>query len=152
MFQFLKVKVKIKSIGSFWEVDSNRLITHGWEFIKGGNHWWQGAPPTFIIVLVISEFLLKQIDISAHNIDIINMCDPILWNKKYLTLVSNFLISSIFIRIGMRNIRFNSIENHIITQFLTINMRIVVDRVPNINIDFVEDECVSIIDTLYTRI
>lgn len=87
MHDLIKIPHSING-GIFCQVDITNNVGKGWVNIIGGNHWWMGALPSFINILIIINLKVSlRLNISKA-IDKINMCDLTAWVRKYLMDVS----------------------------------------------------------------
>lgn len=103
------IRLKIRSGINFWIVDSKKILIHLEDNITLKNHVWQGANPNLIIMAkIIKVFTPLSTNKSANVEEKKNQSDATACVKKYLTLFSNWNKDPLAVKIGIKEIIFNS--------------------------------------------
>ena len=112
-----KVNIKINKGINFCHVIKIKHIGHDKAAITGGNQKWQGAIPSFVIILIKNKNNIIILDIAKEDINkdiilVINIIELNNWIRKYLIEASREIeLEELIIR-GIIENKFNSNPLH----------------------------------------
>lgn len=117
VMKFTELFIKITKGANFWITKSNLTDFHDKPFITEGNHWWKGAPATFIMsASTMSRIVVGLVVVVKLSILIRMIAEAILWMRKYFKAHSLWYLLFLLMIRGIKTIMLISKAVHIISQ------------------------------------